>query len=71
MSNIPYTYGEFHYIAKGKTKSEVESVAKKLGKKKSNYRIVIKEVTYYKSFWDELFGSKPKTEKFYVLYGKD
>jgi hypothetical protein len=70
MSNIPLTNGAFHYMSKHRTKSAAEAIAKKLGKKKTQYKIVSKQLPANRSFWEELFGVKAKTNTFYILYAK-
>jgi hypothetical protein len=70
MSKIPLTNGAFHYISKHQTKSAAEAIAKKLGKKKTQYKIVLKQLPTNRSFWEELIGLKAKTKRFYILYAK-
>lgn len=70
MNNIPLTNGLFYYFSKHQTKSEAENVAKKLGKKKNQYKIVTKQITQNKSFLDKIFNIKAKSKNLYILYLK-
>ena len=70
MAKIPLTNGAFHYMAKHQTKKQAEETAKKLGRKKNEYKIISQKLPTNRSFWEELFGVKAKTNTFYILYVK-
>lgn len=70
MEQIPYTSGKFSYLSHHPTKAECEKDAKKLKKKKADYKIVTKRITEERGFWATLFNTPAKKKTLYILYVK-